>query len=444
MLEVEGCSVRFGGVQALRDVSLKVSEFEIVGVIGPNGAGKTTLFDVISGFRKPDTGRVRFRGTDVTDLAAHQRAALGMGRTFQNVGLIKGATVRTNLLAAEHLAAGYSATAGILGLPASWGHEQRLSRRAEALAEVLGLSGLMDQHVDGLPYGIVKCVELGAALATDPDLLLLDEPTSGMGPGELSAFATALLELRRVFRFTVLMIEHHVPLVTQVCDHVYCLNLGETLAEGKAEEVRTHPAVVEAYLGEETTSWLLGGAKKASDPLVVVEDLWVSYPSTGHHTAGRKAGAPRSGGVGRRGPTGREHGRVPVLRDLSFEVGERERLVLLGVNGAGKTTTVATLAGLLAPDHGSIIFDGEDITGLSGAERVELGITLVPEGRHVFPGLSVDHNLRLGAWTHRHDNRHFAERRERVMRVFPQLELRGNQQAGTLSGGAQQMLAIGR
>jgi ABC-type branched-subunit amino acid transport system ATPase component len=419
MLEVDGCSVNFGGIRALHDVSLLVSEQEIVGIIGPNGAGKTTLFDVISGFRRPDAGRVRFRGVDVTDLPAHQRAAAGMGRAFQNVGLIRGATVRTNLLAAEHLATRYSATAGILGLPSTWADERRLSRRAETLAEMLGLTGFLNREVDGLPYGMLKHVELAAVLATDPDFVLLDEPTSGMGPGETDAFAATILELRRAFGLTVLMIEHHVPFVSAVCDHVYCLNSGENLAAGKPEEVRTHPEVVRAYLGEEAPSWLLGAAASDRDPLVVVDDLQVSY-GAGHHRS------------------------APVLSDLCFEVLEGERLVLLGLNGAGKTTTVATLAGLLRPDRGSIIFDGRDITDLPAAERVALGITLVPEGRQVFPALSVDHNLRLGAWMHRHDDRYVAEARDRVLQLFPRLARRGWQLAGTLSGGEQQMLAIGR
>ena len=418
MLEVEGCSVNFGGIRALHDVSVKVSELEIVGIIGPNGAGKTTLFDVISGFRKPDAGRVRFRGVDITGFPAHQRAAAGIARSFQNVGLIRGATVRTNLLAAEHLGARYSATAGILALPSSWADERRLSRRAGTLAEILGLTGLLDYEVDGLPYGLLKRVELAAVLATDPDLLLLDEPTSGMGPAEIDDFAAKLLELRRAFQLTVLMIEHHVPFVSAVCDHVYCLNFGQTLAAGKPEEVRSHPEVIRAYLGKEEQSWLFG-AQKARDPLVVVENLQVRY-GTGHH----------------RSP--------PVLRDLSFEVFEGERLVLLGLNGAGKTTTVATLAGLVQPERGSIIFAGRDITDLPAAERVALGITLVPEGRQVFPGLSVEQNLRLGAWMHRHDAGTIAESRDRVRRLFPRLARRGWQLAGTLSGGEQQMLAIGR
>ncbi|HEV3364065.1 MAG TPA: ATP-binding cassette domain-containing protein, partial [Acidimicrobiia bacterium] len=368
---------------------------------------------VISGFRRPDAGRVRFRGEDITDVPAHRRAAAGMARAFQNVGLIRGATVRTNLLAPR-----CSATAGILGLPATYLEERRLSRRAETLAEILGLAGLLDRPVDGLSYGMLKHVELAAVLATDPDLVLLDEPTSGMGPAETDAFATTLLELRRTFGLTVLMIEHHVPFVSAVCDHVYCLNFGEVLAEGHPEQVRSHPEVVRAYLGEEVPSWLLG-AEKPSEPLVVVDGVQVSY-GTGHHRS------------------------APVLRDVSFEVLTAERLVLLGLNGAGKTTTLATLAGLLRPDRGSIIFDGQDITALPAAERVALGITLVPEGRQVFPGLSVEHNLRLGAWMHRHDPRLVAESRDRVLRVFPQLAPRRGQLAGTLSGGEQQMLAIGR
>ena len=254
MLEVRGCSIRFGGVQAAHDVTLWAGEWEIVGVIGPNGAGKTTIFNIITGFYRPDAGSVWFKGTDVTRLEVHERTALGVGRTFQNVGLVKSSTVRENLLTAQHLEAGYSALAGMLGLPHTFTAERRMRRRAEAVAEILGLSDLLDSRVAGLPYGVLKRVELGAVLATDPDLLLLDEPTSGMGPEEAHKFGTTLLELRREFELTVVMIEHHVPLVTQVCDYVYCLNFGELLAEGSPEQVRSHPEVVRAYLGEEADS----------------------------------------------------------------------------------------------------------------------------------------------------------------------------------------------
>jgi|SRR5581483_6929901 len=260
VLEVQRCSIRFGGVQAARDVSLKAGEWEIVGVIGPNGAGKTTTFDIISGFYRPDEGRVWFKGRDVTGLGVHERTALGMGRTFQNVGLVKGSTVRENLLTAQHLEAGYCALAGMLGLPSTFAAERRLRARAEALAGILGLTELLDTRVAGLPYGVLKRVELGAVLATDPDLLLLDEPTSGMGPEEAHAFGAMLLELRFEFDLTVVMIEHHVPLVAQVCDYVYCLNFGELLAEGRPEEVRANPEVIRAYLGQEAEEVLQEGA----------------------------------------------------------------------------------------------------------------------------------------------------------------------------------------
>ena len=251
VLEARNCSIRFGGVQANRDVSIRAGEWEIVGIIGPNGAGKTTLFNIVTGFSPPDEGSVWFKGEDVTRLDVHERTALGMGRTFQNVGLVKGSTVRENLLTAQHLEAGYSTVAGMLGLPSTFRAERRMRQRAEALAQMLGLESLLDTRVAGLPYGLLKRVELAAVLATDPDVLLLDEPTSGMGPEEAHAFGDMLLELRREFELTVVMIEHHVPLVVQVCDYVYCLNFGQMLAEGPPEAVRSHPEVVRAYLGEE-------------------------------------------------------------------------------------------------------------------------------------------------------------------------------------------------
>ena len=261
VLEARGCSIRFGGVQAAKDVTLRAGEWEIVGVIGPNGAGKTTTFNIITGFYRPDEGSVWFKGQDITKLDVHERTALGMGRTFQNVGLVKSATVRENLLTAQHLEAGYTALAGMAGLPSTFAAERRLERRAEALAEILGLGGLLDTRVAGLPYGVLKRVELGAVLATDPDLLLLDEPTSGMGPEEAHTFGGTLLELRREFDLTVVMIEHHVPLVTQVCDYVYCLNFGQLLAEGTPDQVRSNPEVIRAYLGQEADEVLEPGVR---------------------------------------------------------------------------------------------------------------------------------------------------------------------------------------
>lgn len=251
VLETLGVSIRFGGIYANTDVSIAVGEWEIVGVIGPNGAGKTTLFNIITGFYKQDRGRVVYRGRDVTGLAVHERAALGLGRTFQNVGLVKGSTVRENLLTAQHLEAEYSMLAGMLGAPRSFRVERELDERAVAIAQIMGLGDILDSHVVGLPYGTLKRVEIATVLATDPDVLLLDEPSSGMGPEEAHELGDTLLELRKAFGLSILMIEHHVPLVVRVCDYVYCLNFGQLLAEGLPDDVRNHPQVVTAYLGED-------------------------------------------------------------------------------------------------------------------------------------------------------------------------------------------------
>ncbi len=251
VLETHDLSIRFGGVQANLDVSIAVGEWEIVGVIGPNGAGKTTLFNMITGFYKPDTGRIRFRGHDVTRMPVHERAALGLGRTFQNVGLVKGATVRDNLITAQYLQADYGALAGVMGSRASLASERLLRAKADALADALGLGDLLDTQVAGLPYGTLKRVEIATVLATDPMVLLLDEPSSGMGPEEAHQLGDTLLELRREFGLAIVMIEHHVPLVVRVCDYVYCLDFGQLVTHGAPEDVRRHPQVVAAYLGED-------------------------------------------------------------------------------------------------------------------------------------------------------------------------------------------------
>src|SRR5438270_469729 len=179
VLEARDLSIRFGGLQAAREVTIHVDEFEIVGIIGPNGAGKTTTFNMITGFYTPDSGSVWYRGRDITQLKVHERAALSIGRTFQNVGLVKGSTVRENLLTAQHLSARYGIVGGMIGSPVAVDEERIMRRRADALLEVLQLGRLADTRVAGLPYGDLKRVEIATVLATDPEVLLLDEPSSG-------------------------------------------------------------------------------------------------------------------------------------------------------------------------------------------------------------------------------------------------------------------------
>ncbi len=251
VLDVRNLNIQFGGVRALNHVSMEAGEWEIVGIIGPNGAGKTTLFNCITGFYRPSKGKIRYRGKPITRLPVHKRTALGIGRTFQNVGLVKNTTVAENLVTAQHLETNYDPWAGMLGGPATFVEEARLRERADQLLDLMDLSDVAEARVADLPYGVLKRVEIATVLATDPDLLLLDEPGSGMGPEEAHALGDTLLELRKEFGITIVMIDHHVPLVTQVSDYVYCLNFGEVLAEGKPDVVRSHPEVVRAYLGEE-------------------------------------------------------------------------------------------------------------------------------------------------------------------------------------------------
>jgi len=251
VLEIDSVSIHFGGIKALENVSLRAGEWEIVGIIGPNGAGKTTLFNCITGFYQPTKGNVRYRGKNISKMPVHARTAMGIGRTFQNVGLVKGTTVLQNLVTAQHLQVDYDPWAGILGGPSTFAEERRVDDRARQILELLDLEEVGGARVADLPYGVLKRVEIAAVLATDPDLLLLDEPGSGLGPEEALKLGDTLLSLRKEFGLTIVMIDHHVPLVTRVSDYMYCLNFGEVLAEGKPDDVRRHPEVVRAYMGED-------------------------------------------------------------------------------------------------------------------------------------------------------------------------------------------------
>ena len=265
VLEVRDLSIRFGGLQALQDVNITVNEWEIVGLIGPNGAGKTTAFNCITGFYKPNTGTVTYRGRDVTRTPPHVKAAMGFGRTFQNVGMVKSASAVENLKTAQHARVSYDAASGLLGLGPTRREERELEQKADLILELLGLSDIRGSIVGNLSYGTLKLLELGCALATDPDVLLLDEPTSGMGPAESDELGDRLLAIRKEFGLTMLLIEHHVPLVLRVCDYVYVLNFGRLLAEGEPGVIQTHPEVIAAYLGGEAPEALAQTEETAED-----------------------------------------------------------------------------------------------------------------------------------------------------------------------------------
>jgi branched-chain amino acid transport system permease protein len=249
LLEVDAVTKQFGGVRALNAISLEVREGELVGIMGPNGSGKTTMLNCISGFLTPNGGDIRFRGESVLKKAPHARAALGIGRTFQNIGLVKQETVFDNFVIAQHLVCRYGAMEGLARTGAVIREERRLRARANAAIELLGLGDIVNEKVQSLPHGRAKLVELGCALVTGPEILLLDEPAAGVSPQEADALGETLKKISADFGVTILMIEHHVPLMLSTCDYIYALDFGQMLTHGEPAEVAAHPDVIAAYLG---------------------------------------------------------------------------------------------------------------------------------------------------------------------------------------------------
>jgi branched-chain amino acid transport system ATP-binding protein len=254
MLQATDVSIRFGGLQALDSVSVMVDEREIVGLIGPNGAGKTTFFNCLTGFYTPDTGQVLVKGEDVTRMRPDERTNRGIGRTFQHVGLVRSFTVLENLLVAQHQNVRYGAAAGMAGMPWTLDEEKTLKDRAFAVLDYLELTHLAHESLNNLSYGMLKQVEVAAVLATDPEILMLDEPLAGLGPEESEAFGDKLTQMRRDLGLTIVIIEHHVPFMLRVCDYVYVLNFGQLLAEGKPEQIRTNREVAQAYMGQDAAT----------------------------------------------------------------------------------------------------------------------------------------------------------------------------------------------
>lgn len=244
-------SIDFGGIRAVNDISFEVGHREIYTIVGPNGAGKTTIFNIISRLYDLTAGRIEFEGEDISHIPTHNVARKGIARTFQNIELFDHATVLQNLLVGRHIHRKTNLLTEMLFLPSTRRRELEHRRKVEDIIDFLNLQHYRHQMIANLPYGVRKIVELGRALCTEPKLLLLDEPASGLNVDETEDMSFWIEDIKKLLGITVIMVEHNMSLVSDVSDRVLAINYGSFLAEGTPREVQKNPEVISAYLGEE-------------------------------------------------------------------------------------------------------------------------------------------------------------------------------------------------
>ena len=388
MLEGVQVGRKFGGLRALTDLDFTVEKGRIVGLIGPNGSGKTTLFNVITGFYPADSGRVIFKGKEITRSKPHEIARLGIARTFQIVRPLLGLSVLDNV------------TAAFL-----YGRENIKSmakgrERADELLKFMRLEKWRNAPAQRLLAADRKRLEVARALAVRPEILLLDEVFSGLNDKEIEDSIKLVFRIRDELGITIFLIEHVMKAIMGMCEKLCVIHYGVKLAEGTPGRSVAQSGGDRSISGEEET-------------VLKIENLSVAYSGEA------------------------------VLHDLSLTVSEGEIVSVVGANGGGKTTLLRTISGLMKPALGAIRFMGERIDGLAPHEICARGLIQVPEGRQLFPKMSVVANLEMGAYLSK-ARKNAAQSLSRVYDLFPILTERTRQKAGLMSGGEQQMLAIGR
>ncbi len=404
-LKVTTLGINFGGVQAAKDVSFTAPPGRVTSVIGPNGAGKTTVLNMISGFYAPDTGRIEM-GMDLAGKPAYQMARAGIARTYQTTQLFENLSVRDNLL----IARGTGALGWLLAGPP---RAEEIAH-ADDLLDFVGYRGPVARRAGDLAHVDKRLVEIARALATQPSVLLLDEPAAGLMHSDKETLSLLIRKIAKA-GIAVVLVEHDMSMIMRISDEIIVLDAGAPIKTGGPTQVQNDPEVRRAYLGDSTyegrarpAPWVQGGKKEVLS------------------TRGLTAG----------------YGAAAALDAVDVAVEPGEMVAVLGANGAGKSTMMRALSGLHRPVDGAILLDLAPMEDLPAHSIARAGLSLVPEGRQVFPMMSVRDNILMGAYTRAgvETDREI----EHLLQRFPRLRNRIDAPAGVLSGGEQQMLAIAR